>query len=185
MTPAVPPRDPKRESLAERIFQGALLVVAVALLARGARSWAKRTPLGEAPDFEAVFAANAPDPNQASVRLSDLRGRAVVLDFWATWCGPCQAQSPIVDNIASRFKDSGLIVLGINTSDPKGLTAAFSNKKKLHFPMIYDEGNSIASKYGVESLPTVIVVSKDGKISAIKQGLTAQSDLEQAVREVL
>jgi len=138
-----------------------------------------------APDFTASVIANPPEAGQTSITLSALRGRPVILDFWATWCGPCQAEAPIVNGIATRFKDKGLVVVGVNTSDAQGLAEVFVRKKGLSFPIVFDEGNDVAHKFRVENLPTLIVVSKEGKVHAVRHGITSDSDLERLVRQVL
>jgi thiol-disulfide isomerase/thioredoxin len=154
----------------------------------------------DAPPFEGRLVANAdalvlgatdpekpaPAPAKAGrVDLQSLRGHPVVLDFWATWCGPCQAESPIVNTIARRYKDRGLAVVGVNTSDEDGLAEAYVKRKGLGFPMIYDEGNAIARKYGVTSLPTLVVISKEGKIVAVRNGLTSDGALDEIIRRYL
>jgi thiol-disulfide isomerase/thioredoxin len=167
----------------------ALVVLALAagfaFVPRVTQGCGKASGTEEAPDFTASVVANALDPADTTFTLSKLRGHPVVLDFWATWCGPCQAQSPIVNGISQRFKDKGLVVVGVNTSDAEGLAARFAAKKGLLFPMVYDEGNTIANKYRVDNLPTLVVVSKDGKITAVRHGVTSDSDLERLVRQVL
>ncbi len=145
----------------------------------------------DAPNFTARVVANgeglraeagvAPE----TLELSSLRGRPVVLDFWATWCGPCQAQSPIVNAVAQRYKDKGLAVVGVNTSDEDGLAARFVKKKGHNFPIVYDENNTIAKQYGVSNLPTLIVISKTGKIVAVRRGVTSDSALDEIVRRYL
>jgi thiol-disulfide isomerase/thioredoxin len=125
-------------------------------------------------------------PNTSAVfDLASMRGHPVVLDFWATWCGPCQAELPVVNTVAQRYKDRGVAVVGINTSDEDGLAAYYVRKKGLGFPMVYDEGDSIAKKFGVTTLPTVIVISKTGKIAAIRHGLTSDGALDEIVRRYL
>ncbi|HVH45428.1 MAG TPA: TlpA disulfide reductase family protein [Labilithrix sp.] len=148
----------------------------------------------DAPNFSARVVANG-EPLAAlanagadapkTLELASLRGHPVVLDFWATWCGPCQAEAPIVNTIAQRYKDRGLAVVGVNTSDEDGLAARFVRKKGLGFPIVYDENNSIAKQYGVSSLPTLIVVSKAGKIVAVRHGVTSDSALDEIVRRYL
>jgi len=164
------------------------LAAGFAFVPRLTNGCGKATATEEAPDFTASLvanAANAPDPTQNTLTLAALRGHPVVLDFWATWCGPCQAEAPIVNGIAQRFKDKGLVVVGVNTSDAEGLAAKYAAKKGLTFPMVYDEGNLIATKYRVDNLPTLIVISKEGKIVAVRHGVTSDSDLERLVRQVL
>lgn len=164
------------------------LAGAFAVIPRVTRGCGQTSGTEEAPDFTAALvanASNAPDPAATTLTMSQLRGHPVILDFWATWCGPCQAQSPIVNGISQRFKDQGLVVVGVNTSDAEGLAEKFAVKKGLLFPMVYDEGNTIANKYRVDNLPTLIVVSKEGKIVAVRRGVTSDSDLERLVRQVL
>jgi cytochrome c biogenesis protein CcmG, thiol:disulfide interchange protein DsbE len=137
-----------------------------------------------APDFKARVVANAAVVGGTDIELKSFRGRAVVLDFWATWCGPCQAEAPIVDAIAQRYKDK-IAVIGVNTSDEDGLAAAFARRKRLTFPIVYDEGNVIAKKYSVSTLPTLIVVSKTGDIVAVRHGVTTDEDLDDLVRRYM
>lgn len=161
------------------------LAAGFALVPRATQSCGKATGTEEAPDWTASVVANAPDATQTTMTMSALRGHPVVLDFWATWCGPCQAEAPIVNGLAQRFKDKGLVVIGVNTSDAEGLAARFATKKGLSFPIVYDEGNTIANKYRVDNLPTLIVVSKEGKMVAVRHGVTSDADLERLVRQVL
>jgi thiol-disulfide isomerase/thioredoxin len=139
----------------------------------------------DAPDFTANVVANPLVPAQSKMTMSALRGQPVIIDFWATWCGPCRAESPIVNGISQRFKDKGLVVIGMNTSDSDGLAAKFASKMGLTFPILYDENNSIANKYHVENLPTLIVISKEGKMVAVRHGVTSDAELERLVRQVL
>jgi thiol-disulfide isomerase/thioredoxin len=139
----------------------------------------------DAPEFTAPIVANAPEPEQKTLSLASLRGHPVVLDFWATWCAPCRAETPIVNGIAQRFKDRGLVVVGVNTSDEPGLAEAYVRAKGLVFPIVFDEHNRVASQFRADTLPTLVVVSKTGKIVAVRHGLTSETDLERLVRSVL
>lgn len=174
-----------------------LIVVALAagfaLIPRATQSCASGSLDEPAPPWVARIVANgeslAPPggdlPAKTQLELNSLRGHPVLLDFWATWCGPCQAELPIVNTIAQRYKDRGLTVVGVNTSDEDGLAARFARRKGVGFPIVYDEGNSIAKQYGVTSLPTLILVSKTGQIVAIRRGVTSDSDLDDVVRRYL
>jgi thiol-disulfide isomerase/thioredoxin len=116
--------------------------------------------------------------------LSELKGKPVLLDFWATWCGPCQAEAPVVNKIAQRFKDRGLVVVGVNTSDQPGLAAPWVKGHGISFPIVFDDAG-IGEKYGVDSLPTLVLVSKEGKVLAVRTGVTTDSELERLVTSAL
>jgi len=146
----------------------------------------------DAPPISVPLIANAEELSEppaltpTAVSTADLKGHAVLLDFWATWCGPCQAEAPIVDRVAKRFKSRGLVVIGVNTSDPDGLAMAGPWAKAHHitYPIAFDEGMA-AHAYDVENLPTLIVISKAGKIIARRTGMTDGDEIERLVNQAL
>jgi thiol-disulfide isomerase/thioredoxin len=140
-----------------------------------------------APDFTLSLVANerALGEGKKAVTLSELRGKAVVLDFWATWCQPCQAEAPILDKLAQRYRDQGLLVVGVHTSDPDGDAHAFMAAHGLSYAVVDDVNNRVAHGYSVESLPTLVVVSREGKVLAVRSGLTGDAELEKLVRKAL
>ena len=118
-----------------------------------------------APDFTAT------DIEGASVKLSDYAGKVVLIDFWATWCGPCQDLMPHVEDVAKAYVPKGVVVLGVNTWDDKDKFAAWVKaRKKSDVSFVYDPAGqkgdaSIAmSGYGVSGIPTEFVIGKDGKV---------------------
>ena len=124
-----------------------------------------------APDF----AATAPDGSQ--VHLSDYKGKTVVLDFWSTWCGPCQRSMPHLEKVYQSVKDKNVAVLGVCVWDKKFEYDKWVAEKKdvYHFPTAFDpaatQQDSIASKlYHVSGIPTQYVIDKDGKIVASTVG---------------
>jgi thiol-disulfide isomerase/thioredoxin len=141
----------------------------------------------DAPEFTVgvILNANPAVEGKPTLSLSELRGKAVLLDFWASWCGPCQAEAPIVNRVAARYKDKGLVVLGLNTSDDESTGKAWATMKNLRYPIVYDQGNKVADGYGVRSLPTIIMVSRTGKITAVRSGITDDAELESIIKQAL
>lgn len=138
-----------------------------------------------AADFTANVIANKEIAGGDKLTLSALRGKPVVLDFWATWCGPCQMTAPIVNSVAQRYREKGLVVVGVNVDDDTFPVERFVKRKNLTFPIVWDDGKAISRDYGASTLPTLVVVSKEGKIVAVRHGVTSESDLDALVRRVL
>ena len=138
-----------------------------------------------APDFTAVA------PDGSLVHLSDFKGKTVVLDFWSTWCGPCQMSMPHLEKVYQQVKDKNVAVLGVCVWDKKPEYDKWVAAKKdtYHFPTAFDptarEQDSIASKlYHVSGIPTQYVIDKDGKIAASTVGYDeGGTDLEAALNK--
>lgn len=146
-----------------------------------------RTPV-DAPDFALQVVANGSQlpGDQTQVHLGDLRGNAVLLDFWATWCQPCRMEAPIVDRVAHRWRDKGVTVVGVNEDKPdEGDPRAFARDEGLSYPIAIDPGGETMRKYDADSLPTLVVVSKTGKVSAIRTGITEDAELERLIRQAM
>ncbi len=178
--------EPRREppGTARAVLVVLALAAGFALVPRLSKGCEPASLDEEAPSFSARVVANGGEL-PPTLELASLKGHPVVLDFWATWCGPCRAEAPIVNTIAQRYRDKGLVVVGVNTSDEDGLAAEYVKRKGLGFPIVYDAGNTIAKAYGVSSLPTLVVVSKTGRIVAIRHGVTSDGALDEIVRRYL
>jgi cytochrome c biogenesis protein CcmG/thiol:disulfide interchange protein DsbE len=137
----------------------------------------------DAPDFRLDVVANAkPGP----LGVADLRGNVVVLDFWATWCGPCRAETPILDALSRRWQGRGVTVVGVDTDTPdQGDPRAFAAAEGLGYAIVRDETGGVSRRYGVEALPTLVVISPAGKVVAVRTGLTDGGELERLIRRAL
>jgi len=165
------------------------LVLGTAVLPRlfaGGALAATQAPLvgKPAPAFSLPIVANGLD-GKGAVALADLKGSAVILDFWATWCGPCRAEAPIVNSVANHFRDKGLTVIGINTNDRAGLAGPWARAHHIDYPIAFDSGGEAASDYGVTAMPTLVVISRTGEVIAVREGITDADELESLVRKAL
>jgi peroxiredoxin len=119
------------------------------------------------------------------VSLADYKGKVVLLDFWATWCGPCVAEIPNVKANYEKYHDKGVEVLGISLDRDKAPLNKFIETRKIPWSQVYDadqgkEGN--ATRYGVQAIPFVLLIGKDGKIAAVNPRGEA---LEPAIKAAL
>jgi thiol-disulfide isomerase/thioredoxin len=112
------------------------------------------------------------------VKLSDYRGKVVILDFWATWCGPCMASMPHTQEVAAKYKDQGVVVLGSCTSDTRAKFESWVKANQDKYPDIYwshDKAERTPERishsvFGVSGIPTQFIIDRDGKIVDIVVG---------------
>jgi peroxiredoxin len=138
---------------------------------------AERTP---APDFTLDDASGVP------VRLSQFRGKVVLLSFWATWCVPCRTEVPWFVEFHETYKDRGLAVLGVSLDDD-GWKAVkpYIDKMKVDYPVMLASGG-VASRYGgLTSLPVTLIIDKAGRIAVTHVGLCPKSEYEAAINAML
>jgi thiol-disulfide isomerase/thioredoxin len=117
-------------------------------------------------------------------RLSDLRGKVVVLNFWASWCGPCKTESPHLQAVYQRQKAHGVSFVGIDIKDEKQAALAFIHDFGVTYPIVYDEPARSALQIGnvpTRGLPTTVVIDKVGRVAAIYTGALFEADIEPVV----
>jgi len=98
------------------------------------------------------------------IKLSDLRGKPVVLNFWASWCGPCRLELPLLEKMWQRYKDNGVVFLGVNIMDIEDEARVFIKNFRLSYTNLQNPPGDVASKYGVAVLPVTFFIDKEGKI---------------------
>ena len=118
------------------------------------------------------------------LNLSDLKGKVVLLDFWATWCVPCRVELPNLELLHRDFKDKGLLVLGVDTEEPKDQTA-FMEKFGYTFRFLVDPNEKVKNLYAVGGIPATVLIDKDGNIQMFDTGAASYDSLRETVRRMI
>lgn len=119
-----------------------------------------------APDFTLELMSGG------QMSLAELRGNVVIINLWASWCGPCRAEMPAIENIYNEYKDRGLVVLAVNVTAQDSLieAQAFVTQYGLTFPILLDIDGDVSYQYRLTALPTTYFVGRDGIIKKINIG---------------
>ncbi|MGI9102933.1 MAG: TlpA family protein disulfide reductase [Terriglobales bacterium] len=134
-----------------------------------------------APDFQLQ------DLDGKNVRLADLRGKAVLLNFWATWCPPCKIEMPWFVDLQKQYGAQGLQVVGVAMDDgqPRDAIAKFTKEIGVNYPVLLGTEKVADSFGGVDALPTTFFIGRDGKIESRVFGLVSHKEIEEHVRASL
>jgi len=132
----------------------------------------------------------APDFQLASlegqtVSLSDFRGNPVLLNFWASWCGPCKSEMPYIQRMHEEWSGKGLVILAIDIGESSATVGEFVEKYALSFMVLLDTDQEVALKYNVRSIPTTFFIDKNGKIQDIKIGaFSSKAEIERRLEKI-
>ena len=117
------------------------------------------------------------------VKLSALKGKVVVLDFWATWCGPCRRWMPIVAKAQRDYANKGVQVYAVNLRESEAKVREYLDKQKIEVPVLMDRNGAVATDYRASSIPTTVIVGRDGKVVRVLVGLHGEEDLADVLHE--
>ena len=133
-----------------------------------------------APEFE------LPDSTGTTVRMSDYKGKVVLLDFWATWCVPCKTEIPWFIEFAEKYKNDGLVVLGVSM-DKEGwpVVKPFVENLKINYPIVLGVKRTQYLYGDFEGLPVTFVVDRDQRVAGIHVGLAKKKELEDQIKKLL
>ncbi len=120
-----------------------------------------------------------------SVSLSDYRGKLVMLNFWASWCPPCNSEMPDLQRYYEQHKDEDFIILGVNYQDSPDKVQAFVEKYGVTFPILLDSDGRVANLFGVQGLPTSFFVDKAGNVIGYQPGPVTKEMLEDGITPLL
>lgn len=189
--------DGGRRRLIVGIVAGVLVVAVVVLLVVGLVNSGTSTSIDDAlsagerppaPDFTLPLLVDDPalGPAGTEVSLSDLRGSPVVVNFWASWCGPCEDEAPILEEVWSGYRDKGVVVLGVDTQDLSDEARAFIRETGTTYPSVRDGTDATQDAYQVTGVPETLVVDAEGDIALRIIGqLTDPEQVTNALDQVL
>ncbi|XJZ26088.1 thiol-disulfide oxidoreductase ResA [Bacillota bacterium Lsc_1132] len=153
--------------------------VAYTLYANLTKDKQTKVAIGEkAPDFVLT------DMQGKKHRLSEYKGQGVFLNFWGTWCKPCEVEMPYINNQYHQFKDKGVQVLAVNVGESKLAVTKFAQRHQLDFPIVIDNETQVQSAYGIDPLPATFLIDKTGKVVNYFTGQMTEKTVRDLMNEI-
>ena len=131
-----------------------------------------------APDFTLQTAVGE------TYTLSDFRGQPVVLNFWASWCGPCRVEMPFFERTQMKYNGQAAVI-GVNQGESADIVQDFGVRQNISYPLLVDDDNAVNLSYNVNSLPTTIFIDPDGMVEEVIVGIVNQAVLEDRIEGML
>jgi peroxiredoxin len=134
-----------------------------------------------APDF------TLPSSTGENVRLAEQRGQVVMLNFWASWCGPCRQEMPLLDAMFQRYSSAGFVLYGVNVEEDNTDAIKLIKQLGVSFPILYDAESKASSLYQVDAMPTTVLIDKKGQIRFVNRGYKAgdENKYRDQIRELI
>lgn len=139
-----------------------LLLITALIISHTA--FAAKTLTGPAPDF------TLKSVDGSNLRLSEQRGQVVLINFWASWCGPCRQEMPLLDEIQQKYSKLGFTVLGVNVDKDPAKADKILKDIPVTFPVLYDSEGTVSKLFDVSAMPTTVIVDRDGSMRFLHLG---------------
>jgi thiol-disulfide isomerase/thioredoxin len=122
-----------------------------------------------------------------NLRLAEQRGRVVMVNFWATWCGPCRQEMPQLDRLYQKYKSSGFVLLGVNVDEDVRKATDVAAKLGVTFPVLLDTDKAVSKLYDLSTMPSTVIIDRDGKVRYFHRGYLAgyEDNYDKQIRELL
>ena len=119
--------------------------------------------------------------------LDEYRGKVVLVNFWATWCGPCRIEMPHLARRYDNYRGSGFVLLGVNIDDDPNAAKALAGKLGIKFPVLLDTDTRVVAAYDLNAMPATVLIDRDGRVRHLHRGYRegVEQTYEQQVRELL
>tara|TARA_R110000737_G_C14565207_1_gene483066 strand:- start:917 stop:1456 length:540 start_codon:yes stop_codon:yes gene_type:complete len=151
---------PKQDQKITRAFIATLLMISTML-----SGFSQALTLGEkAPDFTLKTLSGE------NLNLMEQRGNIIVINFWASWCGPCRIEMPILQEFHEQYQDLGVAVWGVNVEQENQAGLNYIRELAVDFPIFFDASNDVSASYDVEAMPTTVIIDRHGKVRSVFRG---------------
>ena len=158
----------------KRCTMAAIVIASTAFAASGDAS-------GPAP----AFALTALSGQQGA--LSQYKGQVVMVNFWATWCGPCQQEMPLLDQMYKKYKPAGFTLIGVNVDKEAPAVKELLARKPVSFPVLLDPANQVSKAYHVDEMPSSVIIDRKGDIRYIHRGYRPgdENEYQDRIRQLI
>jgi peroxiredoxin len=164
------------------VFKTSAIIYVLTVLLAAPASQAAMPKIGAAaPDFTLKSSSGK------NLRLSEHRGEVVMINFWATWCGPCRQELPLLNRLHEQYRKAGFTLLGVNIDDRPDAAQTMAKKLGITFPVLFDTEKRVSGLYDVNAMPSTVLIDRDGKMRYIHLGYRAgyETSYESQIRELL
>jgi peroxiredoxin len=136
---------------------------------------------GPAPSFTLTTLSGQPGG------LSEYKGQVVLVNFWATWCGPCQQEMPLLDQMYKKYKPAGFTLIGVNVDKESPAVKELLARKPVSFPVLLDPANQVSKAYHVDEMPSSVIIDRKGQIRYIHRGYKPgdENDYQDLIRKLI
>lgn len=121
-------------------------------------------PSGPAPAFELASMAGKP------VNLAQYKGQVVMINFWASWCGPCRQEMPLLEQLHKKYKPMGFTMIGVNVEPDSTAAANWLKATPVTFPILFDTNSDVSKLYAVSGMPSTVIVDRKGNLRWLHRG---------------
>lgn len=146
------------------LIHAARTLAAAALFTAAGTAAAALTPSAGAPDF------TLPSLDGPNLRLKEQRGQVVMINFWATWCGPCRVEMPHLAKLYEKYRASGFTLLAVNIDEDPRKAASLAKQLGMRFPVLLDTDKKVSRLYDLATMPSTVLVDRDGRVRYVHRG---------------
>ena len=122
-----------------------------------------------------------------NIKLSELRGQVVMINFWASWCGPCRQEMPLLEQLYKKYKPMGFTLLGVNVEENSNDAIKWLKGMEVSFPILFDNESKVSDGYNVSAMPTTLIIDRDGNMRYYHRGYMpgTEDEYQQQIRALL